>query len=457
MAASVRGSGGIALGPKSAPSDALEKCATVFVFLLASTGLLMPLFQTQNGTVVNASEGDPVTQAVWLLVYLVVSLLFLVRWRYLIGVALRDKLLLLLTALAIVSVLWSVAPDVTVRRGVALIGTSLFGVYLAGRFGEAEMLRLLAWTLGLAAVLSLIFAVALPSYGISQDPITLGDWKGIFDHKNTLGKNMALGTIVFLLLAFSSRRYRWVAWTGLGLSLALLILSKSTTGLVVVLGVAILLPFYRVLRREVLVAVPLVLLALLLVGGVAAWFLLGNTDTVLGLVGKDATLTGRTVLWSAVLDAIRDRPWTGYGYSAFWLGWEGKSAAVWLVTGEEFYDAHNGILDLWLTLGLVGVSVFALNFVRAFGRAIAWARATGTVVGLWPIAFLSFMLLSNLTEGTILQQNNLSWILYVATVLRVAAPSRNRFAGAFNAPGPGDGGKARQPVGAPVPRRPTLR
>jgi exopolysaccharide production protein ExoQ len=434
-------------------SDALAKCATVFVFLLASTGLLLPLLRAQGGTTVNASQGDPATEAVWLLVYLVMFLLFLVRWRYLIGIALRDKLLLLLTALAIVSVLWSVAPDVTVRRGVALIGTSLFGVYLAGRFGEAEMLRLLAWTLGIVALLSLIFAVALPSYGISQDPITQGDWKGIFDQKNTLGKNMALGTIVFLLLALSSRRYRWVAWTGFGLSLALLVLSNSATALLIVLGVAILLPFYRVLRREVLVAVPLVLLALLLVGGVAAW-LLGNNETVLGLMGKDATLTGRTVLWSAVLDEIQDRPWTGYGYSAFWLGWEGKSATVWLVTGEQFYDAHNGILDLWLTLGLVGVSVFALNFVRAFGRAVAWARATGTVVGLWPVAFLSFMLLSNLTEGTILQQNNLSWILYVATVLRVAAPSRSKVSGSSDALGPGDVAEARQPVGTPASRRP---
>jgi O-antigen ligase len=431
----------------------LAKCATIFVFLLASTGLLLPLLQAQNGTVVDASQGDPVTQAVWFLVYLVMFLLFLVQWRYLISVALRDKLLLLLTALAIVSVLWSVAPDVTVRRGVALIGTSLFGVYLAGRFSEAEMLRLLAWTFGIAAVLSLVFAVALPSYGISQDPITQGDWKGIFDHKNTLGKNMALGTIVFLLLAWSSRRYRWVAWTGLGLSLALLVLSNSATGLVIVLGVAVLLPFYRILRREIVVAVPLVLLALLLIGGAAAWLLLGNTETVLGLVGKDATLTGRTVLWSAVLDAIRDRPWTGYGYSAFWLGWEGKSAAVWLITGEQFYDAHNGILDLWLTLGLVGVSVFALNFVRAFGRAVAWARATGTIVGLWPIALLSFMLLSNLTEGTILQQNNLSWILYVATVLRVAAPLRSRIAGSSDDPGPGDATEAQQSVSVPVPPR----
>jgi exopolysaccharide production protein ExoQ len=75
----------------------------------------------------------------------------------------------------------------------------------------------------------------------------------------------------------------------------------------------------------------------------------------------------------------------------------------------------------------VGVAVFLLNLVRAFVRAGVWVRATGTVVGLWPIAFLTFMLLSNLTEGTILQQNNLSWILFVATVLRVATPPGNGF------------------------------
>lgn len=405
-------------------SDMLAKCGTVFVFLLSSTGLLVPLLRAPSSSGINESQGDPITQVIWLGVYLVMFALLLMQWRWLLNVALRDKLLLLLTGIAVLSVFWSVAPEVTVRRSVALLGTSLFGVYLARRFSLDELLRLLAWALGIAAVLSLVFALALPSYGISQEPITQGDWKGVFDHKNTLGKNMALSTVVFLLLAFSGR-YRWIAWICLGLSLALLVLSNSSTALVVALSICLLLPFYTILRWDIFVAAPLVLLAVLFVGGTAIW-LLSNPETALGFLGKDATLTGRTVLWSAVLDEIRDRPWTGYGYSAFWLGWEGKSAAVWLATGEEFYDAHNGILDLWLTLGLAGVAVFAVNFLRAFVRAAALTRVIKTTAGLWPIAFMTFMLLSNLTEGTILQQNNLSWILYVATVLYVAGPSRKR-------------------------------
>ena len=404
----------------------VAKCATVFVFLLASTGLLVSFLRAQQGgSDLNVGEGDPITEVLWLGVYAVMILLFFVRWRSLLSVALRDKLLLLLTAVAIFSVLWSVAPEVTLRRGVALLGTSLFGIYIAERYGLDELLRLLAWTLGITAVLSLVFALVLPSYGISQEPITQGDWEGIFDHKNTLGKNMALSTIVFLLLALSSRRHRWVAWTGFGLSAALLLLSNSTTSLLVALSVCLLLPFYRTLRWDISVAAPLIILAVLSILGTTTW-LLSNPEALLGVLGKDATLTGRTVLWSAVWDAIWDRPWAGYGYSAFWLGWEGKSATIWLMTGEEFYDAHNGILDLWLTLGLAGVSVFVLQFLRAFLRAAAWARTTGTVEGLWPVAFLTFMLLSNLTEGTILQQNTFSWILYVAAVLHVGGSLRQQ-------------------------------
>lgn len=402
-------------------SDVVADCVTVFVFLLASTGLLLPLLRAPSSTGLNASAGDPVTQVIWLGVYLVISMIFLVQWRWLLSVALRDKLLLLLTCLAPFSVLWSAAPEVTVRRSVGLVGTYMFGIYLARRYRPEKLLQLLAWALGIIALLSLVFALALPSYGISHDPLTPGDWQGVFSQKNTLGKNMALGAIVFLLLALGGRRFRWVAFSGLGLSVALLFLSDSATALVVTLGIVLLLPLYRTLQWDVRVAMPLLLLALLTIGAMSTW-LLTNADAALAVFGKDATLTGRTVLWSAVSDAIRERPWTGYGYSAFWLGLEGRSATIWVITGEEFYDAHNGILDLWLTLGFVGVVLFVLNFLRAVLQAVARAHTTGTVTELWPLAFLTFMLLSNLTESSILQQNNLSWILYVVTVLQLSVP-----------------------------------
>ncbi|MBA2712272.1 MAG: O-antigen ligase family protein [Rubrobacteraceae bacterium] len=338
----------------------------------------------------------------------------------------RDKLLLLLVVLALLSIFWSDARTITLEQGVALVGTTLIGGYLAMSCSLTEQLKLLAVALGITAVLSLAFGLALPSYGISHSASTSGNWQGIFNHKNALGRAMALGLVVFSIRAISVDRYRWLAWSGVGLAGALLLLANSITGLVVALLVLALLPLYRALRWRHTIALPLVIVAALLFGGLAV-LVASDAGTILGLVDRDVTFTGRTVVWSAVLDSIRERPWLGYGYNAFWLGWEGPSAQVWLATGTTFVGAQSGILDLWLELGLIGLVVFVTQASRSFLRSMTWARFTNTAEGLWPLAFLTFFLLYNASETLILEQNNLYWILYVATVLSVSIqPTRYR-------------------------------
>lgn len=397
-------------------SETLAKGFTVFVLLFSSTGLLIPLVYQGSSTEVDINQGDALTQLLWLGVYGVVSLLLLLRWRMFLFAVTRNKLIVVLVGLALVSVLWSVAPDVTLRRSIALAGTTIFGAYLSVRYSLSELLRLLAWTLGIAAVLSLLVALALPSYGISSSSLTADDWKGAFVHKNILGREMALGTIVFLVLALSDYRYRWVAWSGLMLSLGLLLLSGSMTSLIVLLTVLFVLPLYVALRWNRTLSVPFFIAVVLLVGTGALW-LFSDVGALLDRLGKDVTLTGRTLLWPAVLEMIQERPWLGYGYSAFWLGLEGESATLWFITNQEYDHAHNGILDLWLDLGLMGMSVFALTYLLAFGRAVVWVRMTKTMEGLWPLAFLTFVLLYNLTESALLLRNNLIWILFVAVAL----------------------------------------
>ncbi len=164
-------------------SNALIRGFVVFVFLLASTGALIPLLRQKGGSVVDVSGGDPITQAVWLMVYATVLFLIASRWRRFVGVIMNDKFLLLLVSIALVSVLWSAAPEVTLRRSVALVGTTAIGAYLAMRYTVSGQLRLLAWALGIAALLSWVFGLLLPSYGISNDPLFQGDWQGIFNHK----------------------------------------------------------------------------------------------------------------------------------------------------------------------------------------------------------------------------------------------------------------------------------
>lgn len=400
-----------------------EKGFAVLVLLLFS-GALLPFLWLEGGTFAeaDASSGDPRVQVVWFIIYLITFFLLAARWQYAVQVAARNKLLWVLVGIALISVLWSDVPDITLRHGVALIGTTAFGLYFAARYKMIEQQRLLGWALAIAAVLSLVFALALPSYGVSSGIDAQGDaqgWRGVYSHKNTLGSIMALSTLVFLLLALTSRKRRWVAGAGLILSFGLVIFSNSVSGLVVCVSLLALLPVYGALRWRITLAVPFLISAWLLMGGVVMWGLY-NAETLLGALGRDITLTGRTNLWPLVITMISQRPWLGYGYSGFWEADKGAYFSF-ALNGFQATGAHNGFLDLWLQLGLLGVLVFVLSFLLAFLRAAAWARLSKATEGLWPLMYLTFMLLHSVSESSILIRNDIYWTLYVATVFSLPA------------------------------------
>jgi O-antigen ligase len=411
--------------------SALEKAFVVAVIFL-STGALLSLLHQKGRTVisgaqlVDVAQGDPVTQIVWSGIHMLILVLAVLQWKRIIYVVTADKLLLLLVGIAVVSILWSAAPELTLRRSLALIGTTVFGAYLVARYSTSELLRLLAWALGIAALSSLVFVLALPSYGIYTD-LRGEAWGGIYWHKNTLGRTMALSALVFLFLALGGYTRRWVAWPGFGLSVVILLLSESITSLVSFLILLTLLPIYGALRRSHALAMPFYAILVFACGAVVVWLFVGNAEEVLRSVGRDTTLSGRTQLWDAVFRMIAQHPWLGYGYGAFWLGWTGESAQVLLQMlglgiGANYGAADNGFLDLWLQLGLVGVLAFAFGFVQALLRTVTWARLTDTTEGLWPLALLTYILFYNFSESAILAYNNVLWILYVAAVLSTGVP-----------------------------------
>jgi hypothetical protein len=84
----------------------------------------------------------------------------------------------------------------TIARDLALVGTSLFGLYFATRYSLEEQIQLLSSMFGIVIILSFLFAIALPKYGI-MDGIHAGAWRGIYNHKNVLGKVMVTGVIIF--------------------------------------------------------------------------------------------------------------------------------------------------------------------------------------------------------------------------------------------------------------------
>jgi O-antigen ligase/peptidoglycan/xylan/chitin deacetylase (PgdA/CDA1 family) len=419
MAADVAGRGG-------QPSRVEQGAALLVLFL--STGALMPLLRGGGGaadTGVGGTasrlqvEGDPVQQLVWLAAHAVVAGLLLWHRRAAFHAARQSVLLWLLVGLALFSTVWSASPGLTFRRSLLLVGTTGFGVYLAARYSRAELAAMVSAVLGAAAVLSLVFALLIPDYGLEAG-FHEGAWRGIYSQKNGLGTAMALGTIIWLLLAVYRLGPRAVVWPLLGLSAALVLLSDSKTSWVVLLGLAACLPLIRTIqtRRGPGIGLALVLGGVV-VPPVVAWLSHGY-ERVLTALGRDATLTGRVEYWTMAWQAIERRPGLGYGYGAFWQGIEGPSADLVVAIGENPTHAHNGLLDLWLVLGLAGVLLVSCSLLVNLARAFARNVPGSGLGGAFPPIFLFFLLLSNLLESALVTYNSLLWVVYAAITIQLA-------------------------------------
>lgn len=393
----------------------LDRIFVVLVFLL-SMGAVVDVYLAARGVDTYSAEGDRLSQVMWAVVYLMMLPGVFVFSKRIYDVAKLDRWLLALTALAIISVTWSALPGLTFRRSAALLATTLFGAYVAARYTIAEQLRMLAWALGVAAILSLLCALLVPQFGIGDDRF----WRGVFTHKNSLGRLMALSTIVFFTLAKGARERRALKWLMGALSVALLALSGSSTGIVIAVGLFLTVSVIAWVQRS---PQKRLVPGLILVTFLGAFALLSGTMLLgpfMELLGKDDTLTGRTFVWASAMDAIANRPLLGYGYSAFWPSAEGER--IQSLLGPVFVHAHNGYLDLALQLGALGLVAFVFTLARNLWRALTTRVAEFEQI--WPTIFFVFLLMYNMTESSILGRNNLFWILYVSTTLAILKEKR---------------------------------
>lgn len=441
--------------------ELLEKCFTIFALIVYSGGFLTLILS--GGT----SDGDgsalplhyPVAQIFFLFIYFITFCLTVKKWREVVHVLLQEKCILLLLLLAFFSTLWSDAPWITFRRSIALAGTTLFGIYFADRYKPQERLQILGWTFGLIVVSSILFSLALPKYGIMGSAFHYGSWRGIYTHKNTLGATMALAISLFLLLASKeSHRRHWV-FVCFVLSLLLLLFSTSKSALLNTSIILFALSFYwsrKKYYRKMMVSFA----SMIVVGGYLLIHIFANFHAPTELAGfisdrlpvtsetqetnmvlnapfssrgpvtattEDLkTLTGRAQLWLVVLDMIKERPWLGYGYGSFWLGWDSPAGYVWRVITWEAANGHNGLLDLWLEMGLPGILVFIIGFISVWRRTIPVVFENRSPSDLFPLAILINLVLMNLTESVLVAHNTIFWVLYVSTVFennRLAASS----------------------------------
>jgi exopolysaccharide production protein ExoQ len=400
----------------------LERGFTVASLIIYSGGFLSLI---KSG---GASEGEAELLAetdstlvliVFQLIYVVTFVLLVLRWKKVFFVLKADKIIWILLGFAVASILWSIDPVITFVRCVALIGTSLFGLYLATRYSLEEQLQILALTFGVVIALSFISILLLPQYGIMA-AAHAGAWRGIYNHKNVLGKMMVLSSLIFLMQTSVSKR-RMLSWAGLSLSIVLLVFAKSSAAYVSFLVLAVVFLIFKILRWQYELMIP-ALLVVLMSGGSLLLLLTEHADKLLKLAGKDPTLTGRTDFWILVLNNIWKHPWLGYGYGSFWQDSNSDAALIRYAVGWGVPNAHNGLLDLGLDLGVLGLVILLISLFGTIIQALVLLRKTKSSVYIWPLLFIANMVFANLTETTLMVRNDVFWVIYIALALSLQIP-----------------------------------
>jgi exopolysaccharide production protein ExoQ len=405
--------------PLARPRSGFGVMDVVFValMLLAFVGLQPfairnPATDLQTGPYQMTGSGDAIRQVLYILVFATaVTAAFLRR-----GFALATivpPLLSVLLAWCLMSAAWAAAPDVAVRRAGLAIVVALSTMFCVDTLGTERSFKL--WRYVLAGVLivnwlSIAFvhqAVHLPG---EQDPGLVGNWRGLYFHKNIAGAVSAITAIVFFFSALRTRHWSDMVLCVLAVGFTVMTHSKSSLGLLpvaVLAGLTYCLAWRRSLDRSI-VAVAVLLLVFL-----AAAFVVVDADAISRALEDPTEFTGRAAIWQAELAFARDHLFLGSGFGTFadtgaLSPLHNYVAGSWV---EAVAHGHSGYLQILVTIGGVGLLLTVAAIIVAPGLRF-WRMDDGADLGFKAMLFALFVFLvaHNFMESDFLEGDAPAWV-----------------------------------------------
>jgi exopolysaccharide production protein ExoQ len=389
------------------------------IVLVLGTGALQSLIVDSSSSKA-ISEGNPFLQVVWACIYVITAIRAAQQSRAILEAIRSNKLLIGLVLLTFFSAAWSADPGLTLRRSIALLATTLFGVDFAVRYSLRDQLRLLAVALGGVVLLSVIVQVFFPGQIPTADMLYPDAWVGLFGQKNEFGRIIVLATLVVLTVVRKSVGGIITTVLALVTATGLIIAAQSMTSFVALVGMILVLQLAPTLRWSAGIR-----RAVQVFGTVTAlpalYALIHFRDSVTELMGRNASLTGRVKIWGLSLASIALKPILGYGYSAFWPA-SAEAMRIDVAMNWTVPHAHDAYIELALELGLVGLGLYLGAYLVAMKRAALYMRMEGGNSAKWPLVYLCFVLLYSFTENYVLAPNTIFWMLFVAASCTISQP-----------------------------------
>ena len=257
-------------------------------------------------------------------------------------------------------------------------------------FGQNRVVAVLAWALVLGALMQAVVSV-MQFTGWAGLEMFRGiiAYRGLREVSGQLGQRNHLGH--YLMWGALAASYLWAqrrmpAWLGVLLVCVLTVtlgLVNSRTIFTYVLGVGLLLPFWRLLagreaNRQIFIVLFVLLMTVVVqlgIGHVLNWFAEVKYDTALARVENSSfAMSARDIEWRKAWMAFQAAPWWGYGWGGYAAqgfsinlsakGYSGNSLNV------LFTHTHNIVLQFLVEIGVVGTILVLGGFLLAIRRML---------------------------------------------------------------------------------------
>ena len=174
----------------------------------------------------------------------------------------------------------------------------------------------------------------------------------------------------------------------------------------------------RAIRKRPKRVHVLCLTILLVAGGT---LLFGGQAEVVNALGRQSNMSGRTDIWAAVIPAVPNSI-VGAGFESFWispnvrifqrtllnLGWYPSLV-------EVLNEAHDGYIEIYLSLGWIGVCLIALILIGGYRRAYKAFQRDPELGSLF-LAFVAVGMVYNVTEAGF-RMLNPAWIFLLLAIV----------------------------------------
>lgn len=396
----------------------------LFILILASRPLILWL-NPGAATEPNETPGSPYDLFFYVCLILAGTFILSKRISTLFPLLKSNIWIVMIFAFCGLSILWSDAPRASFNAWVKVMVLFLMvTVILTEPDPLGSLCRVFRRASFVLIPLSIVLIKYFPAYGRSYSPWSgAAFYGGVTTYKNGLGF-LCLVFGVFIL--WDTIRYLRSAPSGcaktpllinfglLGMVAWLLYMANSATATATTIAGAVLLivmelPFIK----RWIKSIDILLFTMLFIA-LIMFFMFNALESIVTGLGRDMTLTGRTIIWERVL-SMDSNPLVGTGYASFWLGERGEFLLD--LNWQQLTQSHNGFIEVYLNLGLIGLALLIMMIIRTYRNAKINFTADYQY-GKLQFVSLVVILLTNITEASY-AINSLPWFLCVLTAFNI--------------------------------------